>query len=49
MTFFSLYFPGSQLNKEFRQKENGAYRISGEEENVDDEDYEGQPSGYMYL
>uniref|UniRef100_A0A8C1T452 Kazal-type serine peptidase inhibitor domain 2 n=1 Tax=Cyprinus carpio TaxID=7962 RepID=A0A8C1T452_CYPCA len=40
---------GPQLSKEFRQKENGAYRISGEEENVDDEDYEGQPSGYMYL
>ncbi|XP_077103512.1 kazal-type serine peptidase inhibitor domain 2 [Siphateles boraxobius] len=40
---------GSQLNKEFRRKEKGAYRISGEEENVDDEDYEGQPSGYMYL
>lgn len=46
---FSLYFPGSQLTKEFWQKENRAYQISSEEENVDDEDYEGQPSGYMYL
>ncbi|KAL1261676.1 hypothetical protein QQF64_006941, partial [Cirrhinus molitorella] len=34
---------GSQLTKDIRQKENGAYRISGEEENIDDEDYEGQP------
>ncbi|XP_018960270.2 kazal-type serine protease inhibitor domain-containing protein 1-like isoform X2 [Cyprinus carpio] len=42
-------YGGSQLSKEFRKKENQAYRISGEEGNVDDEDYEGQPSGYMYL
>ncbi|XP_026062963.1 kazal-type serine protease inhibitor domain-containing protein 1-like [Carassius auratus] len=42
-------YGGSQLSKDFQQKENGAYRISDEEGDVDDEDYEGQPSGYMNL
>ncbi|XP_065120114.2 kazal-type serine peptidase inhibitor domain 2 [Paramisgurnus dabryanus] len=41
---------GSHLSKDLRPIENGEYRITEEEEaNVDDEDYEGRPSGYMYL
>ncbi|XP_052006246.1 kazal-type serine peptidase inhibitor domain 2 [Xyrauchen texanus] len=40
---------GSQLTKDLQQNEKGAYKILDEEENIDDEDYEGQPSGYMYL
>lgn len=50
MPTFSSCFSGSQLGKDLRPIENGEYRITGDEEvNEDDEDYEGQPSGHMYL
>lgn len=50
MSIFSSCFSGSQLSKDLRPIENGEYRIRDEEEvNEDDEDYEGQPSGHLYL
>ncbi|XP_052011041.1 kazal-type serine protease inhibitor domain-containing protein 1-like [Xyrauchen texanus] len=39
---------GTQLNKDLQQNEKGVYQILDKEENIDDEDYEGQPSGNMY-
>lgn len=50
MSIFSSCFSGSQLSKDLRLIENGEYRITDEEEvNEDDEDYEGLPSGHLYL
>ncbi|KAA0709712.1 Kazal-type serine protease inhibitor domain-containing protein 1 [Triplophysa tibetana] len=41
---------GSHLSKDLRPIEKGEYRITDEEEvNEDDEDYEGRPSGHLYL
>ncbi|XP_058253917.1 kazal-type serine peptidase inhibitor domain 2 [Hemibagrus wyckioides] len=41
---------GSQKGRELPERKNEAHSISiNEAESEDDEDYEGQPSGYMYL
>lgn len=41
---------GSQKGRELPERKNEAHRTSiNEAQSEDDEDYEGQPSGYMYL
>lgn len=41
---------GFQKGRELPERNNEAHRTSvSEAESEDDEDYEGQPSGYMYL
>lgn len=43
-------FSGFQRGRELPKKINEAHSTSiNEAESEDDEDYEGQPSGYMYL
>lgn len=48
LTYFNL--SGSQKGRELPERKNEAYHTStNEAQSEDDEDYEGQPSGYMYL
>lgn len=48
LTYLTLL--GSQKGRELSERKNKAYSTSiNEAESEDDEDYEGQPSGYMYL